>query len=144
MFGEENRYLERTLDILAGEMRPGDPDLDPWADEVQAATGHLLAAEMNRQYELKRIDPSLRHAEREVLFGSDAADRLAELDAERAAWQLRVAEYTQVRRELAHQLGSETAAFEQALEDYRAQHFSPAEGRRIQGMERAGLIDGGD
>ncbi|TVQ29202.1 MAG: hypothetical protein EA370_15555 [Wenzhouxiangella sp.] len=144
LFGEENSYLKRTLDVMAGRIQAGDPTQDPFAADVLASTEHLLAAEMNRQYEARQTDPALRHVEREALFGSEAAERLAELDVQRAQWQGRVAAYAEARSAYAQQFGHDPAMLEQALADYRSIHFSPEEDRRIRGLERAGLIDDGD
>ena len=140
-FGEENRYIERTLAAMDGDLEPGNPDQDPWAAEIEQATSHHLALEMNRQYQLLDLPADQRHLERSALFGLDAADRLAELDAERAAWQARVVAYADQRQALFDNPALTTAEIEQLLARERELAFNETERRRILALEKAGLLD---
>jgi lipase chaperone LimK len=141
-FGEENRYIKRTLAAMDGDLEPGNPDQDPWAAEIEQATSHHLALEMNRQYQLLDLPADQRHLERSALFGEDAADRLAELDAERAAWQARVDAYNALRQTLLDDPALSGAEIEQLLARELALGFDETEQRRILAMQKAGLLDG--
>jgi lipase chaperone LimK len=140
-FGEENRYIERTLAAMDGDLEPGNPDEDPWAAEIEQATSHHLALEMNRQYQKLDLPADQRHLERSALFGQDAADRLAELDAERAAWQARVVAYADQRQALFDNPALTPAEIEQLLARERELAFNETEQRRILALEKAGLLD---
>lgn len=141
-FGEENAYHERTLDVLDGRLQPGDPEHDAWAADVEAATAHHLAMEMDQQYRQANMDPALRYVEREALYGSEAADRLAALDAERAAWDARVAAFAAERQRLLDTPGLGPAERERQLQQWLMAEFDEAERRRIEALDREGLIDG--
>lgn len=141
-FGEDNAYLERTLDVMEGRIEGGDEAQDPYAAELQAATAHHMAVEMADQYERLGIEPAQRHVEREALYGTEAADRLAALDAERAAWETRVRAYAQERARLEAMLGLGEAERQAALGAWIDGEFSEAEQRRLIALERNGLLEG--
>ena len=140
-FGEDNDYLARTLDVMDGELDPGDPATDPWAEAMGEATGHHLALEMNLQYEQLQVDSAQRFAEREALYGAEAAQRLAQLDADRAAWQARVQAYAEKRSRLLANSSMSATEAEQRLAAWRQREFDPAEGRRFLALQRAGALD---
>ncbi|MEN1727679.1 MAG: lipase secretion chaperone [Pseudomonadota bacterium] len=139
-FDDQNIDIARALAIRDGAIEAGNPDSDPMAAELLEATGHRLAVEMNEQYDSLATDPALRFAEREALYGSDAAERLAQLDQERAAWNARLEAYARYRDSLAQQHQMSGAEREQALTDWRLSEFSEAEIRRLLAMEQAGLL----
>ena len=149
-FGAEEHYTEYTLDrrdIAA------DPALDDAARaqrlaeldarlapeqraQMQQANTALLVDEQNRQFDALRLSAAQRQVEREALFGAEAARRLAEVDAERAAWDARVAAYRQARDALAADARLDPVARERALASLRARSFDEAERRRILSLEQ--------
>ncbi|MBS64595.1 MAG: hypothetical protein CMN27_16815 [Salinisphaera sp.] len=74
-------------------------------------------------------------ARREALLGPQAAQRLEQVDAQRAQWQQRVADYTAERARILGNDGLAPADRERALEALRQTHFNDAERRRIQSLE---------
>ena len=140
-FGEHNRYMARSLAILAGEISPGEADSDPWADELLAATSHHADVVLNRDYLQQAIDPQQRYLERRSLYGEAAAERLADLDAQRSDWQRRLDQYAQHYRQL--QAAPNLTASERAasLLQLRQQGFSEPEQRRLLALQHAGLLD---
>ena len=140
-FGESNRYMARSLAILEGEITPGEPDLDPWAEQLQAATGHHADVLLNREYRQQGIDPQQRHQERQILYGQAAADRLAALDAQRDDWQARLDHYRQHYLRLQQQPNLSASERAARLEQLRQQGFSEAEQRRLLALQQAGLLE---
>lgn len=73
---------------------------------------------------------------RRELLGDEAAERLSQLDAQRAEWDRRVREFHQQREALLQQPGlsdnDREAAVEQLIED----NFSDHEARRLRALER--------
>jgi lipase chaperone LimK len=135
-FGDQNADIARALAIQAGEFEAGDPASDPRAADLAAATGHHIALEMNRQYAGLAIDPAQRYVEREALYGRDAAERLAALDRERAAWADRLQRYTDYRKALMRDGRLSLAEIERALAAWREGEFSDSEIRRVIALER--------
>jgi len=139
-FGDQNADIARALAIQAGEFEAGDPASDPLAADLAAATGHHTALEMNRQYEGLAIEPAQRYAEREALYGPDAAERLAALDQERAAWNDRLQRYADYRASLLRDGRLSDGEIEQALSTWRAGAFSDPEIRRVIALEQANRL----
>ncbi len=144
-FGEENRYVEKTLRRLAGESDEGQ--LDEVAIERAAAlaesTEHHLAVEQSRQFEALAVSPEQRFEERSALFNEQAALRLAELDEARASWQSRLDGYQRERAALMAQMSEASAVDrERALQDLLQVHFDDAERRRVLALEDAGVLPG--
>ena len=140
-FGESNRYMARSLAILEGEIPAGEPDLDPWAEQLQAATGHHADVLLNREYRQQGIDPQQRYQERQILYGQAAADRLAALDAQRDDWQARLDHYRQHYLRLQQQPNLSASERAARLEQLRQQGFSEAEQRRLLALQQAGLLE---
>lgn len=86
-----------------------------------------LAEQQTRQFDALAADAATRHAERAALWGEEAAQRLAQLDAERADWDARVAHYLTAR----DTLGTDP----QALDTWLRDNFSAAERRRLAALE---------
>jgi len=74
---------------------------------------------------------------REQTFGSAAADRLEQLDRDRAAWDKRYADW-QAERRVIEQSGLAQEDRQRALEDAMARRFSEQEQRRVQALDRIG------
>ena len=82
-------------------------------------------------------------AEREALWGKEAAQRLAELDASRARWDARIDAYLSARSRIDADRTLSAAARAQAVATLRAQHFDAIEQRRIASLEAVGQLKGG-
>jgi lipase chaperone LimK len=151
-FGEEERLAELTL----RRMRiASDPTLD--ANEKRAAligldaeAGHAtrteagvseLIAEQNAQFAALRSTPEQRRAEREAAWGADAAQRLAQLDRARAAWDARVRTYIAERARIDADLRMDAQRRRQAIAALRARSFSPPEQRRVASLEAVGQLE---
>jgi lipase chaperone LimK len=60
-------------------------------------------------------------------FGADAARRLAELDAEEAAWTARMQTLQSERHRIRGDTTGDAAGQQRALEGYLKEHFTPEE-----------------
>lgn len=148
MFGEEEADLARTLDRMALLSDPnlGDTERAALAAELDAAQPPAeraardaasiatLADEQSRQFDALGTDAATRHEERADLFGDAAADRLAALDAERATWDHRVAEY-QRERDALRNGPLAPAAREAELRQLRERSFAEHELRRVDALD---------
>lgn len=153
-FAEEEALATLTLKRLAiagdealsaGEKSKLLAELDRAEDysartEADTAT---IVAEQNRLLDRQNATGSQRAAEREALWGKDAAQRLAKLDAERAQWDARIEHYLFARSRIDADRRLSPAAREQALATLRAQHFNAAEQRRIASLEAIGQLKPG-
>lgn len=140
-FAVEDADLDLALARLAVRDAPGvDPDeRQQWLDELdQTRTNEvqdvlrasldaaLVQAQADR-FEAENADAATRRAERTALWGEDAAERLAQLDAERADWAVRLQHYRTARTAMA----AEPAAFDAWLQA----NFSEPERRRILALD---------
>lgn len=153
-FGAEERYTEYTLARreIATDSALDDATRRRRIDELEAqlapeqraqmreANTPELVAEQNRQFETLALDAATRQSEREALFGAEAADRLAQLDAERVAWDARVASYRQARDALRADTGLDPVARDRAITQLRARSFDEAEHQRIAALEAIGQL----
>ena len=138
MFGEARDYDARTLERLeAAAKHP--PSRDAW-DTLPAlereARSAALAEEQSRQFDALALSAEQRRAERTALWGAQAAARLDALDAERAAWESRLAAYARERERLLAVSGTALAD----VEALRQRWFDPRERLRIEALERAGAL----
>jgi lipase chaperone LimK len=111
-----------------------DVDLSPEQRAMRAETiDPLLASEQTSQFDALDVPPAQRQAERAALFGAEAAERLAALDAERAAWDARVAA---VRAQHQGWADSELdpAEREARLQNLLDADFSDSEQRRVRAL----------
>lgn len=140
MFGAEEDYLAQTL---ARRRLADDPealaafDAARPAAQVAAerdATAALVADEQTRQLDAAHATPEQRREEREQLWGTDAAARLAALDVQRADWDRRVADYRRDRAGLD----------EAAAAALRGARFTPEERTRIEALETIGALGAQD
>ena len=109
---------------------------------VEADTASIVA-DQEREFERQRSTPQQRAAEREALWGKEAAQRLAELDASRARWDARIDAYLSARSRIDADRTLSAAARAQAVATLRAQHFDAMEQRRIASLEAVGQLKGG-
>jgi len=136
MFGEARAHDARTaqrLDSSDAQTQPAAEAIAPAEREARVA---LLAEEQSRQFEALGLPAEQRRAEREALWGAQAAARLDALDAERAAWDARLQAYARERDRLVSS-GTASAA---ALDALRQRRFDPRERLRVEGMERTGTL----
>jgi lipase chaperone LimK len=109
----------------------------------RSATAAALAEEQTRQFEQLGVDQATRAAERLALWGPEAAQRLAALDGERAAWQRRLDDYAAARDQLLADPRLGAAARGRALAELRAARFDAQERLRIEALDAIGALPGG-
>ncbi len=137
LFGEENRLhsarLARMQAQAAGE--PVDPTagLNAAETRVYQRTQAVLQA--------SAIDATTANAEerwqqRSEAYGYDAADRLGELDRQRAEWQGRVTNYLEQKAALANDETLDPAEREARAQALLEDMFDPTEQLRVQAQER--------
>jgi lipase chaperone LimK len=120
---------ERRLQAL-------DQQLPPAVRAARAdamAVGHLRGDEQ----QLRAAGASAQeiHAWREHRFGTEAADRLAALDRERAAWEQRLDDYRRARQVIDGNAALTAEARTRAIDALRAARFTPAERVRIEALD---------
>lgn len=138
-FGEEERDAAYAI---ARRAVLRDPALDAASRKARLATlakeygrdeetdAAQLAIDVEALLDARQASASQRFAEREAMFGKDAAQRLADLDASRAQWNARIADF-RARRDgiLAHHGLSEAQRKEQV--DALLSAFTPEERPRV-------------
>lgn len=157
MFGDEETARQQTLDRIAllsdptldaAERAALAADLDATLSDEERAARELASAavadEQSRSFDADGTDASTRAARRTELFGTDAAARLATLDAERAAWDARVAAYHRDRAALDADRTLSTAARDAQLAALRERSFAEHEQRRVDALDRIGTHLPGD
>lgn len=97
-------------------------------------------AEQAESIERRALPPAQRDAERTARWGADAAQRLAALDAERAAWDARVRRYAEARARIDADPRLDPQGRAQAIAALRARMFTSAEQRRIASLEAIGQL----
>lgn len=135
---------DRSLDSATRERRLAelDADLDPQQREVQAQSAQLdVAMQQSREFERNRTDAGTRFAEREALYGREAAQRLAELDQRKAQWNDRVRSYAAQRQRVLADVGLSDTQRQQRLSGLM-QGFDPNERRRVDALTRNGMLPG--
>ncbi len=155
-FGEEEEHAERTVARLAiaddktltAEQRAAAlADLDARMPESQraaidAANSASIAAAQTEHLDQSHADAATRDAERTAMWGAEAAQRLAELDRQRAEWDRRIADY-QAARERLPVKGKSDAERELAIAQLREQRFAdPTERQRVEALEAVGALGG--
>lgn len=113
-----------------------------YSARTEAGTAALIT-EQTRQLDALKLSDAERAAEREALWGKEAAGRLATLDRERAQWDSRVEQYLLERTRIDANRGLSAAARAQAIADLRARQFNDAEQRRIASLEAIGQLKPG-
>lgn len=110
-------------------------------DARAAADLPAVAAAQAADLERRGLTAEQRAAKRNALWGPEAAQRLAALDAEQSAWDARVRRYADARAQIAADARLDASARAQAIARLRAQSFSPNEQRRIASLEAIGQLD---
>jgi lipase chaperone LimK len=155
-FAEEEDYAERTVARLAvaedrtlseAQRAAALAELDARMPEqqraaVDAANSASIAAAQTEHLDNSHADAATRDAERTALWGAEAAQRLAELDRQRAEWDRRIADY-QAARDRLPLAGKSDAQRELAIAQLREQRFAdPAERQRVEALEAVGALRG--
>ena len=109
---------------------------------AEADTAALIT-EQNRQLEALKLTDAQRAAEREALWGKEAAARLGQLDHERARWDTRIEQYLLARSRIDANSALSPSARAQAIAALRAQQFNAAEQRRVASLEAIGQLKPG-
>lgn len=99
-----------------------------------------IIADQNLRLDRANASADRRTAEREALWGREAAGRLARLDEQRAQWDARIEQYLFARSRIDADRSLSPAARAQALAALRAQRFDAAEQRRIASLEAIGQL----
>ena len=102
-----------------------------------------LVTEQTHQLEALQMTDTQRAAEREALWGKEAASRLAELDQQRGRWDTRINQYLLERSRIDANRGLSPVARERAIAALRVQHFNAAEQRRVASLEAIGQLKPG-
>ncbi|MBD8527713.1 lipase secretion chaperone [Pseudomarimonas arenosa] len=108
--------------------------------DLQQIADAQWANEQSRQFEQLQTSATQRMTEREALFGREAAQRLAALDAERARWNQRLTDYVRQREQLRARHAADLSRFQQALTGLRNQMFSGPELVRVESLELVGRL----
>jgi lipase chaperone LimK len=93
---------------------------------VQVARRQAASVQDSLQLRHQHSDPATLRQARSERFGNEAAERLAQLDEERAIWKSRLQQYHRFTQD---QRGEPD--YEVMVQAYRDQHFSVAEQRRL-------------
>ena len=141
LFAAEEERLQRDLEARRVAR---DPELDPEArarrleaieaarpERAQLAQAALRLREQEARMRAEGASDAEIRALREEIFGPEAAERLAELDRQRAAWNARMDEW----RETLGRLEEEGADAEE-IARARSERFSGPELRRAEALER--------
>lgn len=157
MFAAENDYraiaaermrLQRDTQLSEADRAALEAELDarlPEAvrDDLQQSANVELAHGQTRQFEQQGLSEAQRRSEREALFGADAAQRLAELDRQRATWDQRVADYVRQRDQLQTRAWRDASQQQAALANLRNSLFSGPDLRRVESLEAVGQLPPG-
>src|SRR5438552_1929875 len=133
-----------SLEVAERERRAAALE-DGLPEPVRAARAEALAPLRAMQEEARMRAGGTSSVEiralRERSFGTEAADRLEELDRQRAAWQQRIDDYRAAREVVEQNPSLDAAARARAIEALRAERFTAEERLRIpvlDGVERVG------
>lgn len=97
----------------------------------QQATQHLVLSDAERQLRQQGASPAQLQAMRTSMGGPEAAQRLAALDADEAAWQGKLKQWQQEREQLAKDAGLSDLQRQQAQQALEQQLFSENERKRL-------------
>ncbi|MFO7564745.1 MAG: lipase secretion chaperone [Enhygromyxa sp.] len=140
---ERGFALHRALSLPDPEDRAAELarlDVDEARRFAESRAGRYLAG--HRALELAResqADAATIHALRVQHFDAlepGAAERLAALDARRAAWAERVREYEAARERLREGFVGSVEELDASIAELEAARFSPAERRRLRALQR--------
>lgn len=150
-FAEEEALAALTLKrmAIANNKTLSADEKAKWLAELDASENYsarteadtaALITEQTRQLDASNVTETQRSAEREALWGKEAATRLAQLDQERTQWDARIDQYLLARSRIDANHGLSASARAQAIAALRAQQFNAAEQRRIASLEAIGQL----
>lgn len=148
-FADEEAYAQTTLRKLQishdlalnaeqreQRLRELEQSLPPAVQALARETSSaVLIDEQSRQFEQLGIAAEQRHRERSAAFGRAAADRLAALDRQRAAWDARRADYQRSRASILGNARLSPAERATQIEQLLRRSFSASEQRRVRALE---------
>jgi len=97
----------------------------------QQATKHLVLSDAERQLREQGASPAQLQAMRTSIAGPEAAQRLAAMDAEEAAWQGKLKQWQREREQLVKDAGLSDLQRQQAQQALEQQLFSENERKRL-------------
>lgn len=130
-----------SADEKAGLLAELDAN-ENYSARTEADTAALIS-EQTRQLDALKLNDKERKADREALWGKEAAGRLAQLDQQRSQWDARIEQYLLARSRIDANRSLSAAARDQAIAALRAQQFNDAEQRRIASLEAIGQLKPG-
>lgn len=144
LFGEEQaRQLQRVERMEAaarGEITDPRLGLSPAEVATYERTRAVLASQAMAEQD---IGEEALWQQRSEAFGYDAAYRLAELDAQRSAWQARLDRYNAEKAALAADKSLDDSARARRAESLLAEHFNATERKRVEALARIEAAGGG-
>lgn len=150
-FAEEEALAELSLermriaasDLGTDEKREALRALDARSGYTARDAANLAdtAAAQAEGLERRNLTTAERTAERSALWGPEAAQRLAALDAQQAQWEARVRRYLQARAGIDANPRLDATARANAIAQLRAGMFDATEQRRILSLESIGRLD---
>lgn len=106
---------------------------------AQASVGHLVQ-QQTALLDEAQADPATRHAERAEVWGDSVADRLAQLDQQRAQWQARLDVYSTQREGILKNDELDTNARQTALQNLLQTSFHGTEQLQVRAMASSGVL----
>lgn len=106
---------------------------------AQATVGQLVQ-QQTTLFDQAHVDPATRHAERAQVWGDAVADRLGQLDRQRAQWQSRLDTYAAQRASIQNNDSLSAASRQTALQQLLQTSFHGTEQLQVQAMARRGLL----
>lgn len=148
-FGEEEQYDQYTLDRIRIEQ---DSSLTAGqkAEQLESLLQTLPESIRKDQQEVgqyqryAQVEASMRqegasaedlYQMRQQMFGSEAAERFAKLDQERAIWDQKWQQYEAQKLRL-QGAGLSDSDYQSQLQELRERHFSEVEIRRVEALDR--------
>lgn len=106
---------------------------------TQASVGQLVQ-QQTALLDEAHANSATRHAERAQIWGDSVADRLAQLDQQRAQWQSRLDVYTTQREQIQQNDALDSTTRQTALKHLLQTSFHGAEQLQVQAMARSGVL----
>lgn len=106
---------------------------------TQASVGQLVQ-QQTALLDDAHADAATRHAERAEVWGDTVANRLAELDQQRAQWLQRLDVYAAQREQIQHNVALGNSARQTALQQLLQSSFKGTEQLQVQAMTRSGAL----
>lgn len=139
LFGEENRLRELTLKKLELKQQvQSQEEFDQlWQQELspEELESYNNASLIGKLNQTRDMDEQEQFITRETLVGTEAAERLAELDRKRADFNSKLDDYFVQRQQILSDSSSNEQDRNLAIKDLRYMTFTPSQLRRIKALE---------